>query len=86
MIVGKERKVLGHPINVIGKDLETVDSFKYLGSKVTTDGKYSEEVRSRLVMATSSLMNLSSIWRNSSISIKTRYKLLTMTTREIALF
>ena len=85
MIVGKERKVLAQPIQVIGKGLEIVDSFKYLGSKVRTDGKCSEEVRSRLAMATSSLMNLSSILQNSSFSIKTKYRLLTTIARAIAL-
>ena len=85
MIVRKERKVLPQPIQVIGKGLETVDSFMYLGSKVRTDGKCSEKVRSRLAMATSSLLNLSSEWRNSSISIKTKYRLLTTITRAVAL-
>ena len=78
----KEGTSSTHP----SKDLETVDSFKYLGSKVTTDGKCSEEVRSRLPMASSSLMNLSSIWRNSSISIKTKFRLLTTITRAVALY
>ena len=72
MIVGKEKTVLAHTIQVMGKDLETVDLFKYLGSKITADGKCSEEVRSRLAVATASLKNLSSIWRNSGISVKTK--------------
>ena len=62
MIVGKEKKALAQTIQVIGKDLETVDSFKYLGSKITAEGKCSEEVCSKLAMATSSLMNLNGIW------------------------
>ena len=62
MIIGKEKNVLVQTIQIIGKDLETVKSFKYLGSMITADGKCSEEVRNRLVMATSFLMNLNSIW------------------------
>ena len=76
MIVGKERKVLAQTMQVMGKDLETVDSFKHLGRKVTADGKCSDEVHNRLAMATSSLRNLSNIWRNSSSSIKAKYRLL----------
>ena len=62
----------------MGTNLETVVSLKYLGSKITADGKCSEDVRSRLAMATSSLMNFNSISQNSKISIKTKYRLLTM--------
>ena len=86
MIVGKERKVLAQTMQVMGKDLETVHSFKYLGSKVTADGKCSEEVHNRLAMATSSLRNLSNIWRNSSSSIKTKYRLLATMTRAVVLY
>jgi len=83
MIVGKE-KVLAQIIQVMGKDLETVDSFKYLGSNIIADGKCSEEVCNRLAMATSSLMNFSNLWQNSNISIKTKYRLLTTITRAVA--
>ena len=83
VIVRKENKVLAQTILVIGTDLETAVSFKYLGSKITADGKCSEEVSSRLAMATSSLMNLNSIWRNSSISIRTKFRLLSATTRAV---
>ena len=56
MIVEKE-KALAINIQVMGKDLETVESFKYLGIKITAGGKFSDEVRSRLAMVTSSLIN-----------------------------
>ena len=52
MIVRKEKELLTQTIQVVGKDLETVDSFKYLGSNITADGKCSEAVRNRLAMAT----------------------------------
>ena len=76
MTVGKEKKAVAQTIKVMGKDLGAVDSFKSLGSKLAADGKRSEEVRSRLGMATSSLMNLNSVWQNSNIFIKTKYRLL----------
>ena len=86
ILVGKEKEVLAQTIQAMGKDLETVESFNYSGSKVTADGKCSEEVRNRLAIATSSLMNLSSIWRNSSISIKTKYRLLAKIIRAVVLY
>ena len=58
MMVGKEKRVLAQTMQVMGKDLETVDSFKYLSSKATADGKCCEEVRRRLPMATESLISL----------------------------
>ena len=76
LIVGKGRRTLAQTIQIMGTDLETAVSFKYLGTKITADGKCSEDVRSRLAMATSSLMNFNSISRNSNISIKSKYRLL----------
>jgi len=86
MIVRKEKELLTQTIQVMGKDLETVDSFKYLGSNITADGKCSEEVRNRGAMATSSLTNFSNIWQNSNISVKTKYRLLKTITRAVALY
>jgi len=86
LIVGKERKTLAQPIQINGDDLEMVDSFEYLGSKITADGKSSEEIRNRLAMATSSLINLNNIWKNSNITIKTKYRLLRTITLAIALY
>ena len=77
LIVGKERRTLAQTLQIMATDLETAVSFKYLGTKITADGKCSEDVRSRLAMATSSLMNFNSISQNSNISIKSKYRLLT---------
>jgi len=86
LIIGKERKTLAQPIQINGDDLEMVDSFEYLGSKITADGKCSEEICNRLAMATSSLINLNNIWKNSNITIKTKYRLLRTITLAIALY
>jgi len=86
LIVGRERKTLAQPNQINGDELEMVDSFEYLGSKITADGKCSEEIRNRLAMATSSLINLNNIWKNSNITIKTKYRLLRTITLAIALY
>ena len=41
LIVGKEKKTLAQTIQIMGTDLETVVSFRYLGSKITADGECS---------------------------------------------
>ena len=43
-------------IKVRGKTLEQVESFKYLGTQITKDGRSDTEIKSRLAMATSALV------------------------------
>ena len=86
LIVGKEKMTLKQPIQVKGEDLEVDDSFKYLDSKITADGRCSEELRNQLAMATSSIVNLNSIWHNSNINIKTKYRFLRTISLAIALY
>ena len=63
-------------IKIGGKTLEQVDSFKYLGAHITKDGKSDKEIRSRLAMATSALAKLQPLFKNKSVSIKTKMRLL----------
>jgi len=37
-------------IMIYGKELEQVEQFKYVGSILTSDGKYSSEIRARVAM------------------------------------
>ena len=45
-------------IKLRGKTLEQVESFKYLGTQITKDGRSDTEIKSRLAMATSALAKL----------------------------
>ena len=58
-----------------GQELEVVDSFKYLGSTLTKDGRSSTEIKTRLALATSALSKLSKIMRSKDITLPTKLKL-----------
>ena len=58
-----------------GETLETVDKFKYLGPTLTKDGKSEKEIKIRLATANSALVNLSTIWKSRSISLRTKIQL-----------
>ena len=58
-----------------GEPLKTVDKFKYLGSTLTKDGKSEKEIKIRLTTANSALVNLSTIWKSRSISLRTNIHL-----------
>ena len=54
-----------------GQKLETVTSFKYLGS-VTTDEGSKPEILSRIAQATAALSRLKPVWNNRSISLSSK--------------
>ena len=58
-------------IKVNGQKLETVTSFKYLGS-VTTDEGSKPEILSRIAQTTAALTRLKPVWSYRSISLSSR--------------
>ena len=62
-------------IKVKGQKLGTVTSFKYLGAVVSDDGS-KPEVLSRIAQATAALTKLKPIWRDNSISLGSKVKLM----------
>jgi len=64
------------PITVNGSKLQSVNTFKYLGSNITEDGTSVREVKTRLAIATQHLSKLKKIWSRKNISMKTKMHLL----------
>ena len=62
-------------IKVKGQTLGTVTSFKYLGAVLSDDGS-KPEVLSRIAQATAALTKLKPIWRDNSISLGSKVKLM----------
>ena len=62
-------------IKVNGQKLETVTSFKYLGS-VITDEVSKPELLSRIAQATAALTRLKPIWIDKSISLSSKIRLM----------
>ena len=56
-------------------DAETVDTvadFIFLGSKITTDGNYSHEIKRRLLLGRKVIANLDSILKSRDITLSTK--------------
>ena len=62
-------------IKVNGEKLETVTSFKYLGSVITDEGS-KPEITSRIAQATATLTRLKPVWNDRGISLSYRIRLM----------
>ena len=62
-------------IKVNGQKLETVTSFKYLGSVVTDEGS-KPDILSRIAQATAALTRLNPVWIDKSISLSSKIRLM----------
>ena len=62
-------------IKVNGQKLETVTSFKYLGS-VTTDKGSKPEILSKIEQTTAALTRLKPVWIDKSISLSSKIRLM----------
>ena len=59
-------------IKVNGRRLETVTSYKYLGSVITDEGS-KPEMLSRIAQTTAALTRQKPVWNDRSISLNSRY-------------
>ena len=62
-------------IKVNGQKLETVTSFKYLGSVITDEGS-KPEILSRIAQTTAVLTRLKPVWIDKSISLSSKIRLM----------
>ena len=56
--------------------METVADFIFLGSKITSDGDSSHEIKRRLLLRRKVMTNLDSILKNRNITLPTKVHLL----------
>ena len=73
-------------IMIDGNRLEQVQSFKYLGQKVTDDGKNQNEIKCRSEMARSRFTEMRSIFTSRSISTATKIRLLKCYVHSVLLY
>ena len=67
-----------HPITsweIDGETVETVSDFIFLGSKITTDGDCSHEIKRRLLLGRKVMTNLDSIFKSRDITLPTKVRL-----------
>ena len=62
-------------IKVNGQKLETVTSFKYLGSVITDEGS-KPEILSRIAQTTEALTRLKPVWNDRCISLSSKVRLM----------
>ena len=74
MVTAREEVQLNEPITVSNQELKQVNCFKYLGSQIKYNLQSLTEVKSRIGIATSTLVKLDSIWKNSNITLKTKIR------------
>ena len=55
-----------------GETVETVSDFIFLGSKITTDGECSHEIKRRLLIGRKAITNLDSLLKSRDISLPTK--------------
>ena len=55
-----------------GETMETVTDFTFLGSKITTDGDCSHEIKRRLLLGRKVMTNLDSILKSRHITLLTK--------------
>ena len=55
-----------------GETVETVSDFIFLGSKLTTDGDCSDEIKRRLLLGRKVMTNLDSIFKSRDITLPTK--------------
>ena len=72
-------------IKVNGQKLETVTSFKYLGSVITDEGS-KPEILSRLAQTTAALTRLKPVWIDKSISLSSKIRLMRSLVTSIFLY
>ena len=58
-----------------GETVETVSDFIFLGSKITTDGDCSHEIKRRLLRGRKVMTNLDSIFKSRDITLPTKFRL-----------
>ena len=62
-------------IKVNGQKLETVTSFKYLGSVITDEGS-KPEILSRIAQTSAALTRLKPVWNDRNISFSSKIRLM----------
>ena len=72
-------------VKIDGQKLETVTSFKYLGSVITDEGS-KPEILSRIAQATAALTRLNPVWNDRRISLSSKIRLMCSLVTSIFLY
>ena len=66
--------------------METVTDFVFLASKITADGKYSDEIKRCLLLRRKARTNLDSIFKGRNITLPTKVRLVKATVFPVVMY
>jgi len=69
-----------------GKELEQVETFKYLGAIITENGDCIKEIQARLGAARGAVRSLDCLWKDRSLHVKVKQRLLSSLVWTVALY
>ena len=72
--------------DIDGETVETVSDFIFLGSKITTDGDCSHEIKRRLLLGRKVMTNLDSIFKSQDITLPTKFRLVKATVFPVVMY
>ena len=73
-------------LSINNTNLEIVDSFVYLGSCISGDGKISTEIEKRIMKARATYASLRHLWRQKGISLAVKTRVYKVTVRAVLLY
>ena len=76
MVVTRKKTTPGCNISVEGKKLKQVDTFKYLGTMITSDGKCNTEIKCRITQAKTAFYRMNMVFKDRNLSIKLKLRVL----------
>ena len=62
-------------LQIVGKTVETLSDFIFLGSKITADGDCSHEIKRHLLLGRKAMTNLDSVLKSRDITLPTKVRL-----------
>ncbi|KAG7307745.1 hypothetical protein JYU34_006321 [Plutella xylostella] len=74
------------PFKINGQPIEDVDTFTYLGSKITPNGGTDEDIGNRINKARGAFAMLSPVWRSSAFRLQTKIRLFNACVKTVLLY
>ncbi|KAK9403294.1 Reverse transcriptase domain-containing protein [Crotalus adamanteus] len=86
----KKTKIMASgPLNswqIDGEEMEVVTDFIFLGSKITSDGDCSQEIKRRLLLGRKAMANLDSILKSRDITLPTKVRIVQAMVFPVAMY
>ena len=82
----RKNNELDTPINIDRSELEDIDEFVYLGSKISQTGGTDEDIQARINKARQVFAMLRPVWRVTTISTNTKLRIFNSNVKSVLLY